>query len=115
MSTAPKEEQPEAVRKVVEAAKGSTRQTPAMVLGTATTRRTPNRPLAEHMERGLDQLETTVDLLAQLSSRRLRRCSRPRWWSHADHPWWCIDHGRRSSNAQIFPLVANRHSVYKQR
>lgn len=64
VKTVPKGAQPAAVVKVVAAAGGG-RQTPARVLGKPTENRSPVRPLALRMERGLDQLETAIELLAK--------------------------------------------------
>lgn len=57
-------EQPGAVQRVVESSRGKTRQTPARILGqTNGFRRSPRRSLTQHMERGLINLETAVEVL----------------------------------------------------
>ena len=61
----PNNDQPAAVEKVIKASAGKARHTPARVLGKQVERKSVVRPLAQRMERGLDQLEGAIELLAK--------------------------------------------------
>jgi ParB-like chromosome segregation protein Spo0J len=62
----PVEEQPAAVERVVEAAKGKSRNSPASVLQTKPARRPPTRPAAEQIEKSVQAMEVTAGHLVTL-------------------------------------------------
>jgi len=64
VTSVPIQEQPAIVDRVIKAAQGKRKQTPAKVLGkTKGFNRSPRRPIAERIERGIAQTETAGDLL----------------------------------------------------